>query len=101
MESQMSRGEGEMDSHFWKHFWVILLNLLFCTTLLGTMGTSLSLSLFFREDNPMSFFNLVFLEGALEEFLTLFGVDRHTVEILGWSCGGIVWVQVDDNTRSR
>jgi hypothetical protein len=49
----------------------------------------------------MSFFNLVFLEVALEEFLTLFGVDRHTVEILGWSCGETVWEKVDDNTRSR
>ena len=31
MESQMSRGEGEMDSHFWKYFWVILFELLFWT----------------------------------------------------------------------
>ena len=39
IESQMFRGEGEMDSHFWKHFWVILLNLLFELFLLRIMGT--------------------------------------------------------------
>ena len=49
----------------------------------------------------MSFLNLVFSEGAFEEFFTLFEVDRHTMEILGWSCGGTVWVKVDNNTRSR
>ena len=99
MESQIFRGEGEIDSHFWKYFWVILLNLLFELFLLRIMGTSLSP--FFKEDNPMSFLNLVFSKGAFEEFLTLFEVDRHTMEILGWSCGGTVWGKVDDNTRSR
>ena len=80
MESQMFRGEGEMDSHFWKHLWVILLNSSFELFLLRIMGTS-SL-FFFKEDNPMSSMNLVFSEGDFEETLTLFEVDRHTVEIL-------------------
>ena len=47
--------------------------------------------LFFKKITPMSFLNLVFSEGAFEEFFILFEVDRHTVEILGWSCGGTVW----------
>ena len=86
MESQMFREEGEMDSQFWKDLWVILLNSSFGLFLLRIMGTSsffLSLFIFFKEDNSMSFLNLVFSEGAFEEFFTLFEVDRHTVEILG------------------
>ena len=57
--------------------------------------------LFFKKITPCPSMNLVFSEGDFEEILTLFEVDRHTVEILGWSCGGTVWVEVDDNTRSR
>ena len=49
----------------------------------------------------MSFLIRKFLEEIYEELLTLFGMNRHTMEILGWSCGGTVWVKVDDNTRSR
>jgi hypothetical protein len=49
----------------------------------------------------MSFLNLVFSEGIFLKNFDPFEVDRHTVEILGWSCGGTVWVKVDDNTRSR
>ena len=85
----MFRGEGEMDSHIWKYLWVILLNSSFGLFLLRIMGTSsffLSLS-FFKEDNPRSFLNLVFLEGAFEEFWAE----------LWWN----YLVKVDDNTRSR
>ena len=83
----MFREEGEMDSHFWKHLWVILLNSSFGLYIFakdhGHFSLSLSLSLSFKEDNPMSFLSLVFSEGAFEEFfLTLFEVDRHTMEIV-------------------
>ena len=57
--------------------------------------------LFFKKITPCPSMNLVFSEGDFEEILTLFEVDRHTVEILSWSCGEIDWVKVDDNTRSR
>ena len=77
----MFREEGEMDSHFWKCFWVILLNSSFGLFLLRIMGTSL---FFYKEDNPMSSMNSVFSEGVIAEILlTLFEMDRHTVEILG------------------
>ena len=56
------------------------------------MGTSFHhLPFFFKEDYSMSFLIQIFLEGICEELLTLFEMNRHTVEILDWSCDGTVW----------
>ena len=75
------------------------IELLFWTIFAKDHGHFFFLS--FLKDKLMSSMNSVFSEGVFEEILTLFEVDRHTVEILGWSCGGTVWEKVDDNTRSR
>ena len=68
MESQMSRGEGEMDSHFWKHFWVILLNSSFELLLLRIMVTSFLAFFLNEEDYSMSFLNWILSEVTFEEF---------------------------------
>ena len=60
------------------------IELLFWTIFAKDHGHFFSLSLSFKEDNPMSSMNSVFSEGVIADiFLTLFEMDRHTVEILG------------------
>ena len=84
----MFRGEGEMDSHFWKCFWVILLNSSFWTMFVKDHGNFFSL-FFYKKITPCPSMNLVFSERAFEEILTLFE--------LWWKC----LVKVDDNTQGR
>ena len=57
------------------------IELLFWTNFAKDHGHFFFLS--FLKDKLMSSMNSVFSEGVFEEILTLFEVDRHTVEILG------------------
>ena len=81
MESQLSRGEGEMNSHFWKYFWVILLNSSLNYFCWGSWA--LLFTIFFLKITPCPPWIEHFFRGKFWWILTLFGVDRHTVEILG------------------
>ena len=48
---------------------------------------------FLKKITPCPFWYTYFLEGVYEKPSTLFEMNRHIVEILGWSCGGIVWLK--------
>ena len=75
------QGRGRNGLTLQKCFWVILLNSSFGLIFAKDHGHFFFLS--FLKDKLMSSMNSVFSEGVFEEILTLFEVDRHTVEILG------------------
>ena len=82
------QGRGRNELTLLETFSGYFIELLFWTTFAEDHGHFFSS--FFKEDSPRPFWYEYFQREIFKN-LTLFGVNRHAVEILGWSCGGIVW----------
>ena len=92
------QGRGKNGLTLWKYFWVILLNSSFALILLRIISTS---SLFFKDDNLMSFLILGCFRGSfLKKFWPFWkwiGTQWRSWAELWWNC----LAEVDNNTRSR